>query len=123
MTAPDVTDSDEFSSKAALMRAFRTRRAFASLGAAYEASEDIPSNPNLGATFAGVAARRYGRRAVLQGALSEIGRASCRERVCQYVSISVVAESFKNKPAKTYIHNNQHHTHVTLIQSSSPLLL
>src|SRR3546814_10018193 len=70
MTAPDVTDSDEFSSKAALMRAFRTRRAFASLGAAYEASEDIPSNPNLGATFAGVAARRYGRRAVLQGALS-----------------------------------------------------
>src|SRR3546814_13378427 len=27
----------------------------------------------------------------------EIGRASCRERVCQYVSISVVAGSFKNK--------------------------
>src|SRR3546814_11747987 len=26
---------------------------------------------------------------------SEIGRASCRERVCQYVSISVVAVSFK----------------------------
>src|SRR3546814_19935287 len=25
----------------------------------------------------------------------EIGRASCRERVCQYVSISVVAVSFK----------------------------
>src|SRR3546814_19036478 len=26
----------------------------------------------------------------------EIGRASCRERVCQYVSISVVAVSLKN---------------------------
>src|SRR3546814_15950894 len=27
---------------------------------------------------------------------AEIGRASCRERVCQYVSISVVAVSLKN---------------------------
>src|SRR3546814_15448408 len=27
----------------------------------------------------------------------EIGRASCRERVCQYVSISVVAVSLKTK--------------------------
>src|SRR3546814_19029847 len=27
----------------------------------------------------------------------QIGRASCRERVCQYVSISVVAVSFKKK--------------------------
>src|SRR3546814_15381729 len=32
----------------------------------------------------------------------EIGRASCRERVCQYVSISVVAVSFK----KTKSHNS-----------------
>src|SRR3546814_21034401 len=30
-------------------------------------------------------------------ALAEIGRASCRERVCQYVSISVVAVSFTQK--------------------------
>src|SRR3546814_12974379 len=29
-------------------------------------------------------------------ALPQIGRASCRERVCQYVSLSVVAVSFKN---------------------------
>src|SRR3546814_11633900 len=28
---------------------------------------------------------------------TEIGRASCRERVCQYVSISVVAVSLKKK--------------------------
>src|SRR3546814_13543817 len=29
--------------------------------------------------------------------IAEIGRASCRERVCQYVSISVVAVSLKKK--------------------------
>src|SRR3546814_17789117 len=28
----------------------------------------------------------------------EVGRASCRERVCQYVSISVVGVSIKKKP-------------------------
>src|SRR3546814_20114487 len=31
------------------------------------------------------------------GAFAEIGTASCRERVCQYVSISVVAVSLKKK--------------------------
>src|SRR3546814_13080636 len=30
----------------------------------------------------------------------EIGRASCRERVCQYVSLSVVAVTFKKKKEK-----------------------
>src|SRR3546814_11076593 len=30
----------------------------------------------------------------------QIGRASCRERVCQYVSISVVAVSLKKKSMK-----------------------
>ena len=39
-------------------------------GPACEASEDVPSNPNLDVTFATVAGRRYGRRAVLRGALS-----------------------------------------------------
>src|SRR3546814_9257644 len=39
---------------------------------------------------------RERRAAVLDQAL-EIGRASCRERVCQYVSISVVAVSLKKK--------------------------
>src|SRR3546814_15485645 len=29
--------------------------------------------------------------------LAEIGRASCRERVCQYVSMSVVPDSLKKK--------------------------
>src|SRR3546814_21085563 len=36
----------------------------------------------------------------------EIGRASCRERVCQYVSISEVGESFKKK-------NQTNHTEYT----------
>src|SRR3546814_19462929 len=39
----------------------------------------------------------------------EIGRASCRERVCQYVSISVVAVSLK-KTQKTTNDNNNNNT-------------
>src|SRR3546814_14497165 len=35
------------------------------------------------------------------GSHHEIGRASCRERVCQYVSISVVAGSLKKKEKST----------------------
>src|SRR3546814_20266820 len=34
------------------------------------------------------------------GLRGEIGRASCRERVCQYVKISVVAVSLKKKKNK-----------------------
>src|SRR3546814_11172044 len=38
----------------------------------------------------------------------EIGRASCQERVCQYVSISVVDVSLKKKrDAHTGTHNNK----------------
>src|SRR3546814_12038836 len=39
--------------------------------------------------------------------LDEIGRASCRERVCQYVEISVVHGSLKKKPK---IHISKTHT-------------
>ncbi|WP_299397571.1 PhoX family phosphatase [Pelagibius sp.] len=42
---------------------------FASKGAAFEASEDIPTNTRLTKTFGKVAARRYGRRDVMRGAL------------------------------------------------------
>src|SRR3546814_13388305 len=38
---------------------------------------------------------------MLSGGRTQIGRASCRERVCQYVSITVVAVSLKKK--KQYI--------------------
>src|SRR3546814_18685901 len=37
------------------------------------------------------------------GPAREIGRASCRERVCQYVLISVVAGSLKKKKKSNYV--------------------
>src|SRR3546814_17935917 len=40
----------------------------------------------------------------------EIGRASCRERVCQYVSISVVAVSLKKKKMQSNIYDNRRET-------------
>src|SRR3546814_12026004 len=43
---------------------------------------------------------RVGMRQLGHALRIQIGRASCRERVCQYVSISVVAGSFKKKKKK-----------------------
>src|SRR3546814_19597468 len=43
-------------------------------------------------------------RVVVGERKDEIGRASCRERVCQYVSISVVAVSSKTKASKNHIY-------------------
>src|SRR3546814_12203708 len=45
--------------------------------------------------YGGMATIAFGMVGVL--AAQEIGRASCRERVCQYVEISVVAVSLKKK--------------------------
>src|SRR3546814_20705793 len=45
--------------------------------------------------------------------LQEIGRASCRERVCQYGSITVVAVALKQK-----IHQNDHHNRQKETQST-----
>src|SRR3546814_19410580 len=45
------------------------------------------------------------------GLPAEIGRASCRERVCQYVEISVVAVSLKHnktKPGQTTYNKRLH---------------
>src|SRR3546814_9922955 len=59
-----------------------------------------PSSTLLLAMLAGPPSRsrpRQGRYARMLTALIELGRASCRERVCQYVSISVVAVSLKEK--------------------------
>src|SRR3546814_14629211 len=40
---------------------------------------------------------------------AKIGRASCRDRVCQYVVISVVAVSLKQKPTiKTHTYNRSY---------------
>src|SRR3546814_11621724 len=44
--------------------------------------------------------RGYDLYAGHYGTIYKIGRASCRERVCQYVSISVVAVSLKKKKKK-----------------------
>src|SRR3546814_16566242 len=41
----------------------------------------------------------------------EIGRASCRERVCQYVEISVVAVSLKKKQINYNRENNKQRSH------------
>src|SRR3546814_14209039 len=41
---------------------------------------------------------------------AEIGRASCRARVCQYVYISVVAESLRNIQPYTLQHSATYHT-------------
>src|SRR3546814_5298605 len=51
---------------------------------------DAPISKSGAATRSSRASRHY----ILH---LEIGRASCRERVCQYVSISVVAVSLKKK--------------------------
>src|SRR3546814_20774356 len=45
------------------------------------------------------------------GEAKQIGRASCRERVCQYVSISVVAVSFTKKEI---VHTLQQVTYIKL---------
>src|SRR3546814_15325566 len=49
--------------------------------------------------FQGMALKEIGRRMGISESrvCQQIGRASCRERVCQYVSISVVAVSLKTK--------------------------
>src|SRR3546814_20226174 len=56
-----------------------------------------PQHPHL-ALFQ----RRAGSRAPSISA--QIGRASCRERVCQYVSISVVPVTLKKKQTQNPIH-------------------
>src|SRR3546814_13404540 len=54
-----------------------------------------------------------GKPAILHCLLDQIGRASCRERVCQYVSISVVAVSLNNKT------NNRMSLHTTRTHTSN----
>src|SRR3546814_16019219 len=55
----------------------------------------FPAGPRRGAKFAPFHKGKWDQAA-------EIGRASCRERVCQYVSISVVAVSLQTKNEKRY---------------------
>src|SRR3546814_11003027 len=51
------------------------------------------------------AVRRVESRGAIESAHRiQIGRAACRERVCQYVSVSVVAASLKKKRNNTHSH-------------------
>src|SRR3546814_20958075 len=82
----DVCSSDLFSSaRAAVRAAFRPR-----------AVRD--RRRRIGPAIRAASATAGHRRPLYPAAnRAEIGRASCRERVCQYVSISVVAGSLKQK--------------------------
>src|SRR3546814_17426175 len=53
--------------------------------------------------------RAFGLRRLLVD-LDQIGRASCRERVCQYVSISVVAGSLQKKDRRISDTSRKMHT-------------
>src|SRR3546814_19327297 len=68
----------------------------------YQATRDEAARLTLGGALSLSCGRDWTEatltRAFIQPqARREIGRASCRERVCPYVSISVVAVSFKKK--------------------------
>src|SRR3546814_14171026 len=71
----------------------QAREAVAQIEAAAAAMTDVEDAPQLGVDLLQV---------VAIGVLPEIGRASCRERVCQYVSCSVVAVSLKQKSYKSH---------------------
>src|SRR3546814_20296517 len=62
-------------------------------------STSYPANDNLMELLVTLAALRRGsaRRVTAVLPYFEIGRASCRERVCPYVSLSVVAVSLTKK--------------------------
>src|SRR3546814_12033054 len=49
-----------------------------------------------------------------RGMVPEIGRASCRERGCQYVSISVVAVSLKQNKTTTRAQQLQYKRDITI---------
>src|SRR3546814_20092128 len=61
----------------------------------------LRSSDKIVFSFDGDAAGRRAAWRALQACLPEIGRASCRARVCQDVSISGVADSLKKKQTKT----------------------
>src|SRR3546814_21125728 len=63
-----------------------------------------PSTPELSKSLVLVTAR------TARGQRRQIGRASCRDRVCQYAYISVVAASFKKITKEITNELIRHHT-------------
>src|SRR3546814_16714489 len=63
-----------------------------------------------GAQRVGTSLRLLDRHDHGLGDLGQIGRASCRERVCQYVWISVVAVSLKKKKKTKETNNHSYST-------------
>src|SRR3546814_16347155 len=55
----------------------------------------LAQNASSHAIHARSGIRKKGQGQTVKVGIDKIGRASCRERVCQYVSISVVAVSLK----------------------------
>src|SRR3546814_20673680 len=103
--------SDVCSSDLVMVENYRAG-AFPALGLGYEAMKAI--NPRLiycSMTAFGQDGPRSSQTAYDQ--VVQIGRASCRERVCQYVSISVFAVSLKNKQRTkntlTSYHKHRHY--------------
>src|SRR3546814_15753692 len=60
---------------------------------------DEPAAERYGLAIRESILRHFGNR-LPETIIEQIGRASCRERVCKYVSISVVAVSLKQKHAR-----------------------
>src|SRR3546814_18206995 len=96
----DVCSSDLFADEEYIVEplfALLLARAFA--GLKLRVAERIGLRHRFGHRLAGVADRRHHHL--------EIGRASCRERVCQYVSISGVAVSLQKKNRRDTDHKIQ----------------
>src|SRR3546814_13092385 len=76
------------------------------MGASFEASEGAKGSQTLPLILKGaspavpISYRLPVASAQVKSAIRQIGRASCRERECQYVYLSVVAVSLKKKRYK-----------------------
>src|SRR3546814_13253596 len=65
-----------------------------------DTSRSIPRSTSTGAAPVPSVSVRFRADIARDRLVTQIGRASCRERVCQYVQISAVAVSFKEKRHK-----------------------
>src|SRR3546814_742304 len=81
-------------------------------GAPLAAHPDVAKIAFTGGEPGGLAVYRAAAEGLKKVSLEQIGRESCRERVCQYVERSVVAESYKKK-TNTYIYTSPSQNNVS----------